>query len=194
MQEADLPLEKLDILFTVVSCIFDSAKVSRNKLSADDFLPLLIYTVSKCGFIGAEIECEFMWGLLHPSLLSGEGGYYLTALCSAVHALKTFPVDFDADNPNNKDALTSDAATSSNATCTLRSSVLKVIIPDEYNGSLQKRTLPVRPNTTTKDLCRIIAHKAKITNPQDYALYKLVDGEGKLFPFFISFIHSLRAE
>lgn len=49
-----------------------------------------VLVVSKCGFIGAEIEAEFMWGLLQPSLLSGEAGYYLTALCSAVHVLKSF--------------------------------------------------------------------------------------------------------
>jgi Ras and Rab interactor 2/3 len=57
--------------------------------------------------------------------------------------------------------------------------VLRVIIPDELNGSLQTRTLPVRPHTTTKEVCRIIAHKARITNPQDFGLFKLIDGEGK---------------
>lgn len=58
--------------------------------------------------MAAEIEAEYMWGkltynfiifwtdsfeilgLLHPSLLSGEGGYYLTTLSSAVHVLKNF--------------------------------------------------------------------------------------------------------
>ena len=30
-----------------------------------------------------------MWGLLHPKLLSGEGGYYLTMLASAIHGLKS---------------------------------------------------------------------------------------------------------
>lgn len=64
------------------------------------------------------------------------------------------------------------------------SSVLRVIIPDEYNGSLQTRTLPIRPHTTAREVCRIIAHKARITNPQDYALYKLVDGDGKHHLFF----------
>lgn len=70
------------------------------------------------------------------------------------------------------------------------SSVLRVIIPDEYNGSLQTRTLPVRPHTTTKEVCRIIAHKARITNPQDYALFQLVDGEGNN-PLFYELIRSL---
>lgn len=187
MQEADLPLEKLDVLFTVVSCIFDTAKVSRHQISADDFLPLLIYTLSKCGFVGAEIEAEFMWGLLHPSLLTGEAGYYLTALCSAVHMLKNAAADFeggDSENPL-------EAAASAAVSCNLRSSVLKVVIPDEFNGSLQKRTLPVRPNTTTKDLCRIIALKARITNPQDYGLFKLVNGEGKNLNFNVFFYRKL---
>jgi len=31
---------------------------------------------------------------------------------------------------------------------------------------------------TTRDVCKIIAHKVRITNPQDYGLFKLVDGEG----------------
>jgi len=170
MQDAELPMEKLNLLFTIISCIFDTAKVPRNQLSADDFLPLLIYTVAKCGFIGAEIEAEFMWGLVHPSLLSGEAGYYLTALCSAVHMLKNYTSE---SKMSTNDSLL-------DGTNTLRASVLKVIIPDEMNGSLQKRTLPVRPNTTTKDLCRIIAHKARITNPQDYGLFKLVNGEETL--------------
>jgi Ras and Rab interactor 2/3 len=71
-------------------------------LSADDFLPLLVFVVAKCGFIGAEIEAEFMWGLLQPSLLSGEAGYYLTALCSAVHVLKSF-MSSDSDGTGSLD-------------------------------------------------------------------------------------------
>lgn len=91
LQEADLPLAKLDFLLTIINTVIDSTTHSRgHALGADDFLPLLVYIVAKCGFIGAEIEAEFMWCLLQPSLLSGEAGYYLTALCSAVHVLKSF--------------------------------------------------------------------------------------------------------
>lgn len=76
------------------------------------------------------------------------------------------------------------------STLTACSSVLRVIIPDELNGSLQTCTLPVRPNTTTKEVCRSIAHKAHITNPQDYALFELIDGEGTLHRSFW-FAHAL---
>lgn len=40
---------------------------------------------------------------------------------------------------------------------------------------------------TTKDVCKIIAHKVRITNPQDYGLFKLVDGEGN-FRFYLIFL------
>lgn len=100
---------------------------------------------------------------MHPSLLSGEGGYYLTTLSSAVHVLKNFK---DSSEENVKNPKTE--------------SVLKVVVPDELHGSILTKTLPARPHMTTKEVCKIIAHKAKITNPQDFALYRLVDGEGKI--------------
>lgn len=86
-------------------------------LGADDFLPLFVWVLVKTNFVAAEIEAEYMWGnkahfcfvvavvisvfsgLLHPSLLSGEGGYYLTTLSSAVHVLKNFK-DSNEQNTN----------------------------------------------------------------------------------------------
>ena len=53
-----------------------------------DFLPLFVWVLVQCGFHRAEIEAEYTWGLAHPSLFNGEGGYYLTTLTSAVNVLK----------------------------------------------------------------------------------------------------------
>lgn len=64
-------------------------------------------------------------------------------------------------------------------------SVLKVVVPDETNGSLLTKTLPVRPHMTTRDVCKIIAHKLRITNPQDYSLFKLIDGQGRLIIYIV---------
>ena len=47
-----------------------------------------MWVLVQCGFTRAEIEAEYMWGLAHPSLFNGEGGYYLTTLTSAVNVLK----------------------------------------------------------------------------------------------------------
>ncbi|PSN53428.1 hypothetical protein C0J52_05143 [Blattella germanica] len=155
LQEVDSPLEKLEHLLTCIGTIFHSVKSTNQRciaLGADDFLPLFVWVLVQSGMVAAEIEADYMWGLLHPSLLSGEGGYYLTTLSSAqrVASLSEFR------------------------------SVLKIVVPDEMHGSIITKTLPVRPNMTTRDVCKIIAHKVRITNPQDYGLFKLVDGEETL--------------
>ncbi|KAK9512437.1 hypothetical protein O3M35_000871 [Rhynocoris fuscipes] len=176
LQEVDSPLEKLENLLTSIASIFNSVKVSNSGkggmlLGADDFLPLFVWVLVQTGMVAAEIEADYMWGLLHPSLLSGEGGYYLTTLSSAVHVLKSFRAcseEFVA------------AGTQFNwgpGPFAEFRSVLKIVVPDEMNGSIITKTLPIRPNMTTKDVCKIIAHKVRITNPQDYGLYKLIDGE-----------------
>lgn len=171
LQRADSPLEKLENLLAGISAIFNSVKAANQgrsvALGADDFLPLFVWVLVQSGMVAAEIEAEYMWGLLHPSLLSGEGGYYLTTLSSAVHVLKSFRPGSDQ------------AADCSDGPAEFRS-VLKIVVPDEMHGSIITKTLPVRPNMTTRDVCKIIAHKVRITNPQDYGLFKLVDGEETL--------------
>lgn len=63
-----------------------------------DFLPMFIYVLAHCGLVSAEIEADYMWGLLHPCLLAGEGGYYLTTLSSAVHVLKNMKAAEEMDD------------------------------------------------------------------------------------------------
>lgn len=94
LQMSDSPLDKLENLLSAISAIFNSVKESNCDrhitLGADDLLPLLVWVLVQGKVVDAEIEAEFMWGLLHPSLFAGKGGYYLTTLSSAVHVLKTF--------------------------------------------------------------------------------------------------------
>lgn len=77
-------------------------------LGADDFLPLLVWVLVQCNVLTAELEAEYMWGLLHPSLIPGEGGYYLTALCGAVHVLKSYKSSMEANTINGVKTLGSD--------------------------------------------------------------------------------------
>ena len=54
-----------------------------------------------------------------------------------------------------------------------------MVVPDEQRGTILSRTLPCRPGATARDLCRMLDHKLRITSPQDYGLFKLIDGDGK---------------
>ena len=35
---------------------------------------------------------------------------------------------------------------------------MKIIIPDEKNDSIITKTLPVRPNMSAKDVCKLVFH------------------------------------
>ncbi|XP_052767431.1 uncharacterized protein LOC128208118 isoform X3 [Mya arenaria] len=173
MQKAFSPLEKLEHLLaataTIYRCIAKNQKESKIPVTvgADDFLPMLIYVLVQCGLVSVEIEASYMLELLHPSLLVSEGGYYLTSLSGAIYVLQNFQQMHEASSPQQgKVPSISDMQ-----------GFLKIAIPDEQQDTIVWRTLPVRPNMTTRDVCGLIAHKYKFTNPQDYGLYTLENGE-----------------
>lgn len=101
-----MPFEKLSFLLNAVTMILDNTVDQENEssdvrhLGCDDFLPLFAYVICKCGFHFAEIEAEYMWGLLQPTLMIGQAGYYVTSLCSAAISLKELKSRLDQENGN----------------------------------------------------------------------------------------------
>ena len=57
--------------------------------------------------------------------------------------------------------------------------LLRVEIPDEQQGTIISRTLPARPTTSARDVCKMLGNKLRITSPVDYGLFKLIDGCGE---------------
>ncbi|KAL0878562.1 hypothetical protein ABMA27_003648 [Loxostege sticticalis] len=171
MQEADSPLDKLENLLAAISVMFNAIRGER-ALGADDLLPVLAWTVARCRLVCAELEAELMSGLLPAALLAGEGGYYLTALFSAVAVLKRLAPEPgpDSASPQWRRGST-DCGNGGGA------AVVRVALPDECRGSIRRVALPCRPGARARDLCRALAHAAAITNPQDYALFALHDGQ-----------------
>ncbi|CAN8031364.1 unnamed protein product [Ixodes persulcatus] len=218
LQKSYSPLRKLENLLAAISTIYNSVqkdkKTQENEyfsLGADDFLPIFLHVLVQCGMVSAEVEADYMWGLLHPSLLTGEGGYYLTTLSSAVHVLKNLgggaSSPASSQNTPAPPSLTSSTTSASSGGSSATSSTpavrvgdckwtkeqapvelryprvadlqgfMQIVIPDELSGSILSKTLPVMPNMITKEVCKMIAHKFKVTNPEDYGLFKLVKGE-----------------
>ncbi|XP_049874832.1 protein sprint isoform X3 [Pectinophora gossypiella] len=170
MQEADSPLDKLENLLAAISVMFNSIRGER-ALGADDLLPVLAWTVARCRLVCAELEAELMAGLLPAALLAGEGGYYLTALFSAVAVLKRLAPE---PGPDSTTPWRRGSLEANRDGCPV--AVVRVALPDECRGSIRRVALPCRPGARARDLCRALAHAAAITNPQDYALFALHDG------------------
>ncbi|KAL1415969.1 hypothetical protein MTO96_028559 [Rhipicephalus appendiculatus] len=208
LQKAYSPLRKLENLLSAISVIYSSVQRDRKSqpegescsLGADDFLPIFLHVLVQCGMVSAEVEADYMWGLLHPSLLTGEGGYYLTTLSSAVHVLKSWRDGEDEPSSTAAAAAAAAAADSENAPlqptqgssskeASAQASMfryprmadlqgfMQIVIPDELSGSIVAKTLPVLPHMTAKEVRKMIAHKFRVTNPEDYGLFKLVKGE-----------------
>lgn len=175
IQQAYSPIKKLKNLlkasFCITSCLNGHSKNGRASCSVqtDDFLPMLTYVIVNAGLVSAEIEADYMWGLLHTSQVSADANYYLSTLSSAVLLLKNFKT-----MQQNQSGYFGRLPSISDM-----QGFLKVAFPDEICDSIIWKTLPVRPNMTTRDVCAMIAHKFRITNPQDYDLYILINGQEK---------------
>ncbi|XP_035437964.2 protein sprint isoform X10 [Spodoptera frugiperda] len=171
MQEADSPLDKLENLLAAISVMFNAIRGERS-VGADDLLPVLAWTIARSRLVCAELEAELMAGLLPAALLAGEGGYYLTALFSAVAVLKRLAPEPQPDSTTpqwRRGSVDNNREQHSVA-------VVRVVLPDECRGSIRRVPVPCRPGARARDLCRALAHAAAITNPQDYALFALHDG------------------
>ncbi|XP_075353241.1 ras and Rab interactor 2 isoform X5 [Mycteria americana] len=147
---------------------------------ADDFLPVLTYVLAQCDMLELDTEIEYMMELLDPSLLHGEGGYYLTSAYGALSLIKNFQEEQAA------------RLLSSEARDTLRQwhkrrttnrtipsvddfqNYLRVAF-QEVNSGCTGKTLLVRPYITTEDVCQLCAEKFKVDNPEEYSLFLFVD-------------------
>ncbi|XP_033916479.1 ras and Rab interactor 2 isoform X3 [Melopsittacus undulatus] len=147
---------------------------------ADDFLPVLTYVLAQCDMLELDTEIEYMMELLDPSLLHGEGGYYLTSAYGALSLIKNFQEEQAAQ------------LLSSEARDTLRQwhkrrttnrtipsvddfqNYLRVAF-QEVNSGCTGKTLLVRPYITTEDVCQLCAEKFKVDNPEEYSLFLFVD-------------------
>jgi hypothetical protein len=179
MKDTYSPVEKLGHLLTTIKYILNSSS-SPCKLSVSSFCSLLGYLLVQCGMEWVEVESEYMWGLLHPALLSGEGGYYLTILSSTVHFLKNIKECFMEDGDLSEIGEKQERSSLSSPRLASLDGTIHVIIPDETNGSIVNKSLPLKPSMTVREVSKIIAHKLKITNPEDFCLYSLVDGNENL--------------
>ncbi|XP_078492246.1 uncharacterized protein LOC100187052 isoform X2 [Ciona intestinalis] len=176
LQRTYSPYFKLKELLAAVTKIYQSTKDLRaddgssKAIGADDFLPLLVYSIVHCDFVAADIEAQYIDGLLDPALLVGEGGYYLTTLISAVQVVFSMKRK-ETSLPSISDL----------------QGFLKVGISpinEDSNKHLKKpdddvvlhKTLHVPPAMTARNLCHMITRKFNIEAPDDYCLHVVANG------------------
>ncbi|CAB3398269.1 unnamed protein product [Caenorhabditis bovis] len=211
MQSHYSPLKKLENLMKsvsmVVGCQDKSAALVNEENAdpamqkgipaADDLVRWLVYILARTSTVGCEVEAWYMWELLpQPILMQSDASYYLTALFSAVHVLKSAEAirrlgehddkvisHIDLSRQCCSSPMLSTAtltrghspkiSTMTTATC---DAFVRIAVPDETVGCVRYATFPGVPVLTTSKLSRLVAHQQGITNPEEHGLYLISDG------------------
>ncbi|XP_067277140.1 ras and Rab interactor 2 isoform X2 [Pseudorasbora parva] len=175
------PEKKVSLLLSVCKLIYTIMESNSGRMyGADDFLPMLTYVMAQCDMPQLDAEIQYMMELLDPSLLHGEGGYYLTSAYGAMSLIKNFQEDqaarvLSSETRNTLHQWHRRRTTQRTApTVDDFQNYLRVALQDASNGCTAK-TLQVQPYATTEDVCQICADKFKISDPENYALFLLTD-------------------
>ncbi|KAJ1076886.1 hypothetical protein K5549_017450, partial [Capra hircus] len=171
MQKMYSPEKKVMLLLRVCKLIYTVMENNSGRMyGADDFLPVLTYVIAQCDMLELDTEVEYMMELLDPSLLHGEGGYYLTSAYGALSLIKNFQEEQAAR------LLSSEARDTLRQWHKRRTTTRTVPSVDDFqnylrvafqevNSGCTGKTLLVRPYVTTEDVCQLCAEKFKVANP-----------------------------
>uniref|UniRef100_G3TTH9 Ras and Rab interactor 2 n=1 Tax=Loxodonta africana TaxID=9785 RepID=G3TTH9_LOXAF len=183
MQKMYSPEKKVMLLLRVCKLIYTvmgNNSVPGRMYGADDFLPVLTYVIAQCDMLELDTEIEYMMELLDPSLLHGEGGYYLTSAYGALSLIKNFQEEQAAQLLSSE---TRDTLRQWHKRRTTNRTIPSVddfqnylrVAFQEVNSGCTGKTLLVRPYVTTEDVCQLCAEKFKVGDPEEYSLFLFVD-------------------
>uniref|UniRef100_G3WPV4 Ras and Rab interactor 2 n=1 Tax=Sarcophilus harrisii TaxID=9305 RepID=G3WPV4_SARHA len=181
MQKMYSPEKKVMLLLRVCKLIYTVMENNSGRMyGADDFLPVLTYVIAQCDMLELDTEIEYMMELLDPSLLHGEGGYYLTSAYGALSLIKNFQEEQAARLLSSE---TRDTLRQWHKRRTTNRTIPSVddfqnylrVAFQEVNSGCTGKTLLVRPYITTEDVCQLCAEKFKVEDPEEYSLFLFVD-------------------
>ncbi|XP_076830121.1 ras and Rab interactor 2 [Brachyhypopomus gauderio] len=181
MRKMYSPEKKVQLLLRVCKLIYTIMEDHSGRMyGADDFLPMLTYVLAQCDMPQLDTEIQYMMELLDPSLLHGEGGYYLTSAYGAMSLIRNFQEEQAAR------VLSSDTRNTLHQWHRRRTAqrttpsvddfqnYLRVALQEAGSGCTAK-TLQVRPYATTEEVCRLCAEKFKVSDPDSHALFLLTE-------------------
>ena len=197
------PLIKLKYLLFIINELlvsiedFAGALKDLANLNLVDFMPVVIYSLCRCNMYSLQIELDYIWSLSNRKLLTNETIYYLTLMSSACYVIKNLEpsklIEMHSDVcqrsqresiltlENNRKSI----KISSNVDFTkpfsyLSSGTMDIFITDERFQTIKMQTIPIKPNSNTRDVCSLIAAKFRIFNCNDYNLCYVENGMEKV--------------
>ncbi|XP_053189147.1 ras and Rab interactor 2-like [Scomber japonicus] len=179
------PEKKVTMLLRVCKLIYTIMEDNSGRLyGADDFLPMLTYVLAQCDMPQLDNEILYMMELLDPSLLHGEGGYYLTSAYGAMSLIRNFQEEQAARVLSSE---TRDTLHQWHRRRTTQRSAPSIddfqnylrVALQELDSGCTAKTLQVRPYATVEEVCQLCALKFKVSDPENYGLFLLIEGSSQ---------------
>ncbi|XP_070697029.1 ras and Rab interactor 2 [Pempheris klunzingeri] len=179
------PEKKVTMLLRVCKLIYTIMEDNSGRLyGADDFLPMLTYVLAQCDMPQLDDEILYMMELLDPSLLHGEGGYYLTSAYGAMSLIRNFQEEQAARVLSSE---TRDTLHQWHRRRTTQRSAPSIddfqnylrVALQELDSGCTAKTLQVRPYATAEEVCQVCAYKFKVPDPENYGLFLLMEGSSQ---------------
>ncbi|KAL1789181.1 ras and Rab interactor 1 [Sigmodon hispidus] len=171
------PSAQMKRLLQACKLLYTALKAQAGEgAGADEFLPLLSLVLAQCDLPDLLLEAEYMSELLEPTLLTGEGGYYLTSLSASLallgglsqaHGLPLSPAQ------ELQRSLTLWEQRRLPATHSFQH-LLRVAYQDPSTGCTSK-TLAVPPGSSIATLSQLCATKFRVTHPDTFGLFLYKD-------------------
>ncbi|XP_049471745.1 ras and Rab interactor 1 [Panthera uncia] len=139
---------------------------------ADAFLPLLSLVLAQCDLPELLLEAEYMSELLEPTLLTGEGGYYLTSLSASLALLSGLDQAHMLPLSPSQELQRSLSLWEQRRLPATHSfqHLLRVAYQDPSSGCTSK-TLAVPPGASVAALNQRCATKFRVTQPDTFGLF-----------------------
>lgn len=178
------PEKKVGRLLQVCKLIYTIMEDHSGRMfGADDFLPMLTYVLAQCDMPQLDNEILYMMELLDPSLLNGEGGYYLTSAYGAMSLIKNFQEEQAARVLTQ----TRDTLHQWHRRRTMQRTAPSIddfqnylrVALQELDSGCTAKTLSVRPQATVEEVCSLCALKFSVEEPHMYGLFLVTEGSSQ---------------
>ncbi|XP_072835997.2 ras and Rab interactor-like protein [Pogona vitticeps] len=186
MHQAYSPKKKETQMLKVCKMLYEAMNQTAGRteaFGADDFLPVLIYTLVNSDIASVQLDVEYMMELMDPSQLQGEGGYYLTTWFGALYhianfqpaAMVTRQISIEAQHSIHQwhRRRTIHHHHHHQAKRTPSQNTLYVSLHEPFSN---QKTVAVSEDTTAASVCAACAEKYGVSDREAYGLF-LVSGE-----------------
>uniref|UniRef100_H0W7Y5 Ras and Rab interactor 1 n=1 Tax=Cavia porcellus TaxID=10141 RepID=H0W7Y5_CAVPO len=167
------PSAQVKRLLQACKLLYTSLKSQAGESAgADEFLPLLSLVLAQCDLPDLLLEAEYMSELLEPSLLTGEGGYYLTSLSASLALLSSLSQSHTLPLSPAQELQRSLRLWEQRCLPATHSfqHLLRVAYQDPSSGCTSK-TLAVPPGVSIATLNQLCATKFRVTQPDAFGLF-----------------------